>query len=124
MEVTCSRQEHRGTGAALVSAFALAIALLLGGCGDDGGGTKADTSTPPGGLSPAASATRATPTAVASPSPSPTARAASGSAYIVKAGDTLWDLAQGWGVTVEAIIAANDLASPDDLAIGQELRVP
>jgi len=42
----------------------------------------------------------------------------------VKAGDTLWDLAVAWGVTVEAIVAANNLASPDDLSIGQELKVP
>lgn len=43
---------------------------------------------------------------------------------MVKSGDTLWDLAEAWGVTVEAIVVANSLADPGALAIGQELKVP
>jgi len=104
---------------------ALGLAVLLEGCGgDDAGGVKVETNTPVGRGSPVATATSATPPTVASPSPSPTARANPGSKYIVKAGDTLWDLAQEWGVTIDAIVAANNLASPDDLSIGQELTVP
>lgn len=43
--------------------------------------------------------------------------------YVVVAGDTLWQLAQRFGTTVDAIKQLNDLTS-DFLFIGQELRIP
>ncbi|NUQ56726.1 MAG: LysM peptidoglycan-binding domain-containing protein, partial [Dehalococcoidia bacterium] len=87
--------------------------------------TPASGNTPsPGGTPTVAASPSPAGSASPSPSPSPGGTAVSGSTYIVKAGDTLWDLAVAWGVTVEAIVAANNLASPDDLSIGQELKVP
>ncbi|MFN8597043.1 MAG: LCP family protein [Anaerolineae bacterium] len=43
--------------------------------------------------------------------------------YVVQPGDTLFSLAAQFGVTLEALMAANDLTSPDIYA-GQELTVP
>jgi LysM repeat protein len=44
--------------------------------------------------------------------------------YTVQAGDTLFSIAQRFGITVQAIINANSLANPDALAIGQQLNIP
>ena len=123
MDLSGLDRHPRRVDSPLFSAGVLGIVLLLGGCGDDGG-VKIDTNTPAGGASPSATAAQFTPTAIASPSPSPTVRATPGSKYTVKAGDTLWDLALEWGVTIDAITSANNLGSPDDLTIGQELTVP
>lgn len=44
--------------------------------------------------------------------------------YQVKAGDTLGGIAAATGSTVQAISAANCLANPDAIVVGQQLRVP
>ena len=44
--------------------------------------------------------------------------------YTIQAGDTLWDVALSFDVTVEAIIAANSFANPEDLEVGQEIVIP
>lgn len=44
--------------------------------------------------------------------------------YVVQSGDTLWDIAQRFGVTVEALVEANDLDNPADLTVGQRLAIP
>jgi LysM repeat protein len=44
--------------------------------------------------------------------------------YTVQAGDTLSAIAQEHGVSLEALIAANDLADPDVLQVGQILTIP
>jgi LysM repeat protein len=44
--------------------------------------------------------------------------------YVVESDDTLWDIADRFGTTVEAIVAANNLANAADLQIGQELIIP
>jgi LysM repeat protein len=61
-----------------------------------------------------------TPTVKPSPSaqPSPTA-----TIYTVKSGDNLYDIAQAFGVTVDAIMAANNLTSTR-LSVGQTLIIP
>ena len=42
---------------------------------------------------------------------------------MVAAGDTLFDIAQSYGVTVQAIMEANGLES-DRLKVGQQLIIP
>ncbi len=42
----------------------------------------------------------------------------------VQEGDTLYDIAQLYGVTVEAIVAANHLEDPTSISIGQILIIP
>jgi LysM repeat protein len=44
--------------------------------------------------------------------------------YVVKAGDTLFTIAQRYGITVADIVAANELLDPDRLSLGQELFIP
>jgi LysM repeat protein len=47
-----------------------------------------------------------------------------GTTYTVQSGDTLFRIAQRFGVTVAAIVEANNLANPDSLSIGQQLIIP
>ncbi|MCS7233162.1 MAG: M23 family metallopeptidase [Synergistetes bacterium] len=46
------------------------------------------------------------------------------SPYVVKPGDTLWDIAKKFNITLDTIISANDLKSVDLLKIGQVIKVP
>ncbi len=48
----------------------------------------------------------------------------SGQSYTVVDGDTLWDIADRFGLTVEDIVAANSLTNEADIQIGQELIIP
>jgi murein DD-endopeptidase MepM/ murein hydrolase activator NlpD len=89
------------------------VALLLSGVFSDSGG--ADDATP----SPIPAPTlRPTPT----PTPAPTQSA--GVEYTVVEGDTLSGIAQLFGVTVEDIVAANGLADPTAISVGQVLIIP
>lgn len=56
--------------------------------------------------------------------PPPVVAAATQSIYEIKTGDTLYDIARGKGVSVEALAAANDLADPDNIRAGQLIKVP
>jgi LysM repeat protein len=56
--------------------------------------------------------------------PSAPAAPAGSTTYVVQEGDTLWDIASSFGVTVDAIIAANSFANPEDLELGQEIVIP
>lgn len=44
--------------------------------------------------------------------------------HIVREGDTLASIAQQYGVTVDALLAANGITSADALAVGQALTIP
>lgn len=44
--------------------------------------------------------------------------------YTVQAGDTLWDIAQRSGVSVQTLARLNGLRDPDRLYPGQRLRIP
>jgi murein DD-endopeptidase MepM/ murein hydrolase activator NlpD len=47
-----------------------------------------------------------------------------GRVHVVQAGDTVHVLAARYGVTVEGIVAANKLADPDYIEVGQRLIIP
>lgn len=47
-----------------------------------------------------------------------------GVTYVVKAGDTLWDICTTYKIDVASISDANDLSSPDSLQIGQKIIIP
>ena len=47
-----------------------------------------------------------------------------GAVYRVQAGDTLWSIALRFGVSTDALLAANDITDPNTLFAGQELRIP
>jgi LysM repeat protein len=44
--------------------------------------------------------------------------------HTVKAGETLYSIANMYGTTVDAIVAANSLANPSVLVVGQKLTIP
>jgi LysM repeat protein len=44
--------------------------------------------------------------------------------YTVVAGDSLVEIADRFGVTVDALLAANDIDDPEQLRIGQVLVIP
>lgn len=43
--------------------------------------------------------------------------------YTIQPGDTLWDIAQRYDISVNTLIAANNLSSPNLLRVGQTIRV-
>ncbi|HEX6268942.1 MAG TPA: LysM peptidoglycan-binding domain-containing protein [Anaerolineales bacterium] len=44
--------------------------------------------------------------------------------YIVQAGDTLWEIAARFGITVEDLQRANDISDPSQVALGARLVIP
>ena len=48
----------------------------------------------------------------------------SSSEYVVQAGDTLSAIAQAQGVTLQALLEANELLDPNILSVGQVIRLP
>ena len=44
--------------------------------------------------------------------------------HIVQPGETLSEIAKQYGVSLDALIAANDIADPHLIKIGQELIIP
>ncbi len=79
-----------------------------------GGGPTGLLTSPRAGGIPAPEQTSHPPTAAA-PDTSVT--------YTVEAGDTLGGIAAKFGLSIEALMAINDLTDPDALQIGQELRL-
>lgn len=69
-------------------------------------------------LIPGSTGSRATATA------SPSTSAAAAVRYSVQRGNTLWDIAVAYGVTVETVMKANRLNKDSILAVGQEVLIP
>ena len=64
-------------------------------------------------------------TPAATPSPTkPAMPTAAPVTYVVKSGDTLWDIANLFGVELEEIIRANNITDPSALQEGQVLTIP
>lgn len=75
------------------------------------------TPTPTGTVLPTATPTKtATPTATLPPGQQ--------IIYVVRTGDTLYSIARRFGVSVQAIMAANNIVNPNRIYIGQTLIIP
>lgn len=44
--------------------------------------------------------------------------------YTIQAGDTLFSIARGCGLTVDQLASANGISNPDQLSVGQQLSIP
>jgi LysM repeat protein len=84
--------------------------------------TVEPTAPPPTEVSP----TEVPPTAIPpTAAPAPTTLPSSGTTttYTVQRGDTLYSIARRYGTTVEAIAAANGIANPSRIRVGQILKI-
>ena len=111
------------------AALGLAFAAACGGGGDErvaGDGTPApDTSPTP--TTPAATAeptTTAVPTATEAPPTATPAPQVDTFGYVVEPGDTLSGIADDFGVSTDAVLAANPDVEPRALRVGMTVRVP
>jgi nucleoid-associated protein YgaU len=88
---------------------------------------RATRSAPPASPTPRATPSTA-PTGGGSPSPSATPTDGSPSAspriHVVKRGESLSIIAERYGVSLEALIEANDIDDPNKIEVGQELVIP
>lgn len=89
-----------------------AIAVACGGSG-----SATATPTPSATASPTSTVAAGPPVATATPEATP-------QTYVVSEGDTLYDIAATFGVTVEALSEANGITDPTLLQIGQVLVIP
>ncbi len=64
------------------------------------------------------------PTPTPAPTPVPTPVPGGGFYYTVQWGDTLYGIARRFGVTVAAIVQANNIANPNYIRVGQVLWIP
>jgi LysM repeat protein len=86
--------------------------------------TPTKSPTPTATPKPTATATKSpTPTATPKPTPTPTATVKP-KTYIVVAGDTLTRIANRFGVTQAALMAANNITNPNSIQLGQKLVIP
>jgi len=111
----------------LLPALCVAVIVMALACGEENpkgvGGTQ--------GLTDPRTVATATPWATPPPvvyveggagGPGPASPA--GGTYTVKAEDTLYDIAQRFGVSVDDLMAANEITDPASLSIGQKLVIP
>jgi peptidoglycan/xylan/chitin deacetylase (PgdA/CDA1 family) len=107
----------------------LTLAIAVGACGGD------DSSSPtPQSATPTATSGTTSPTDSGTPGPSDTSGATPtpsieptlqpGVTYVVQLGDTLYSIAQRFGVTVDAIVQANNISDPTQISVGQTLFIP
>ena len=62
-----------------------------------------------------------TPSPNSQPTTSPTSKP---ERYMIQRGDTLWNISQKFGVSLDALIRANNLSDPSRIHPGQELIIP
>ena len=57
-------------------------------------------------------------------SPPPPADSSAPTVYVVRAGDTLWAIAEQFDTTIAALVTANQVANPSFISVGQVLVIP
>ncbi len=119
----------------VLSALGLAVGLLAAGCGRSA--PEGAAGVPTDGPEPAMAGIQVTSQdSVVPPSPTtastvatttttvPTTAPGPAGTYVVQAGDTLSVIAEQFGLTVEAISAANGITDVNTIQPGQELIIP
>jgi LysM repeat protein len=120
----------------MLAGVVLASALLIGACSipDPRGGDDPATPTSES-VAAAATPTGATPLKIVTPTPfvagatttagqTPTIPEETPDIYVVQENDTLYGIAVRFDVELDALISLNGLSDPNDIWIGQELRIP
>lgn len=120
------------------SSIALLVSLVvLAGCANPLDRDGTDGQTPEATSAPAASPTQATLMPIVTPTPvvpgtldpntqpgAPTPVSVNPETYVVQEGDSLYAIALRFSVELQAIIELNGLSDPNDIRVGQELRIP
>ena len=104
-------------------AFLLVTLGLVAACGGGATPTPAPTEAP----TPAPTdvfAPSAEPTAAPSGAPTATKKPATAKTYTVKKGDTMWAIAEKFGVSLTALKAANPDVEPTKMRVGTVLVIP
>lgn len=119
-----------------LTGLALVAALLGSGCSLDDIRGDDDTATPTTeAVAAAATPTGATPLKIVTPTPfvagatttagqTPTVPQENPDVYVVQENDTLYGIAVRFDVELGALISLNGLSDPNDIWIGQELKIP
>lgn len=97
----------------------LVVVVIIGGC------TREKAPPTP---APTSTARTAPPEHVPESSPTPSSTSTPDvpelTYYTVQAGDTVWDIADHFGISVQELVDANQLVEPDRLQPGQQLIIP
>ncbi len=104
---------HKGPLLAIASLLTLLLAACSGGID-----APEATATLPPQIAPTQ------PLLSATSIPAPTQEVQSAREYVIQAGDSLGVIATQFGVTVEALAAANDITNPDLIQPGDTLTIP
>lgn len=131
------KQSHAGTALAMLSVFAILAFGIWTAFGTFTGTDKGTASGSPAATvaptkAPAAAAPTVAPTAAPTPTASGTAPAKAATpgpggsrVHVVGPGDTLYAIAQRYGTTVDAIMAANGFKDRSQvLHVGDKLNIP
>lgn len=87
--------------------------------------TSIPTATPSATATPTSiPSSTATVAPTATESPAPASTLASAQSYVVQGGDTPYDIANRYGITVAELMAANPTTNPRLMRVGQELKIP
>ena len=93
----------------LMALMALMVGGALGGCGSDG--AKGADTLPP--IVTTTTTTTMPPTTTTIPS-----------SYVIKRGDSLFKIAQMFGISTAELAAYNNITKPDSIQAGQKLKIP
>jgi lipoprotein NlpD len=112
----------------------IVLVLLLGVAACSNGDEAPATSTAPSAATARSTSTAAEPMNIVTPTPIPAGAtvapvgtgepAQNPETYVVQPNDTLYGIAIRFGVDLNQLIELNGLSDPNDIQVGQELKIP